>query len=69
MGRALAATPDPVEALNIYERSRKLRANMALLESRRLGEVYMGGDVFDTLTEPMMDWQMYAYDPRTAPLL
>jgi salicylate hydroxylase len=68
LGRALAAVPDPVEALRIYERSRTARANMALLESRRLGEIYMGGSALDTLTEPLMDWGIYAYDPRIDPL-
>lgn len=68
LGRAMAAASSSVEGLRMYERSRIDRANRALLESRRLGQTYMGGDVLDSITQPLMDWGMYAYDPRTAPV-
>lgn len=68
LGRAMAAVKDPVEALGVYHRSRVKRANTALLESRRVGEIYMGGSVLDVITEPLLDWDLYAYDPRIVPL-
>ena len=68
LGRAMKAAADPVAALQMYERARIERANTALLASRELGKVTMGGDVLELITKPMMDWGLYAYDPRTAPL-
>jgi salicylate hydroxylase len=68
LGRAMASVDNPVEGLQVYQRSRLQRANQALLESRRLGQVYMGGISVDVITRPIMDWGMYAYDPRTAEL-
>lgn len=70
LGRAMALECDPVTALETYQRSRLERANSALLESRRLGEIYMGGSALDVITEPgLMDWDIYGYDPGTAPLV
>lgn len=68
LGRAMAAASDPVAGLKLYERARVERANQALLASRHLGETYMSGHVLDVITKPLMDWGLYAYDPRTAPL-
>jgi salicylate hydroxylase len=68
LGRALTAVGDPVEALAVYERARIERAAFAVLESRRLGGVFMGGNVLDVITEPLHDWEIYNYDPRTAAL-
>ncbi|MEE4454176.1 FAD-dependent monooxygenase [Novosphingobium resinovorum] len=70
LGRAMALEPDPLLALQTYQRSRLLRANSALLASRRLGEIYMGGSALDVITQPaLMDWNIYAYDPGTVPLV
>ncbi len=66
--RALTTVSDPAEALKVYERARVNRASFAVLESRRLGEVFMGGNVLDVITEPLHDWDIYDYDPRTAAL-
>jgi salicylate hydroxylase len=68
LGRALAATGDPVEALKVYEQARVKRAAFAVLESRRVGEIYMGGNVLNVITKPLLDWEIYDYDPRSAPL-
>jgi len=68
LGRAFAATADPVDAFRVYEQARRDRANAILLESRAQGKIFDAGpgatnDIPAGERESQVD-----YDPAHVPL-
>jgi salicylate hydroxylase len=66
LGRAFAAAATPVEALRLYEATRRDRANHVLLASRRRGETLQSEDRDTRNIAP--DESLITYDPSTIPL-
>jgi salicylate hydroxylase len=68
LGRALGATSDAKAGLQVYEKTRRDRANFVLLASRHRGEVLQADDKAKAKASYSDNEDLITYDPATVPL-